>query len=479
MKYISTRGSAAPVSAERAILSGIAPDGGLYLPETLPQLSEETLAQLRTMPYRETALRVMQPFLPSFTAEELTACINDAYLRFDTKEPLRFQALDEKLTVMELWHGPTAAFKDMALQLFPRLLPLCKKKCGNRDETWILTATSGDTGKAALEGFRDVPGTRIFVFYPFGGVSKIQELQMTTQQGSNVAVYAVRGNFDDAQTGVKRLFADERLKKSLKVRGIELSSANSINWGRLLPQIVYYVYASAHLSEGEPVDFVVPTGNFGNILAAYLAKRMGAPVGRLICASNENRVLTDFFETGVYDRNRAFYKTYSPSMDILISSNLERLLYYATDGDTAQVAAWMRELQTTGSYRVPVTIMSQLRAVFGFGSADDEDTQKAIRLCKRKSGYLLDPHTAVGYSVYRALPESGRKTALVSTASPFKFAQDVLRAFMDANTDGFTAQDLLSMQSGRPVPQSLSRLKDMPVRFHDVIAPKDMEKVLG
>ncbi len=477
MKYISTRGASAPVTAEQAILTGIAPDGGLYLPESVPVFSKEDLAEIAASDYRSAALKVLRPYLLSFTDDELVSCVGEAYARFDTSEPVQFQNLGNGLNVMELWHGPTAAFKDMALQLFPRLMPLCKAKCCTAEETWILTATSGDTGKAALEGFCGVPGTRILVFYPYGGVSRIQELQMTTQQGDNVGVFAVRGNFDDAQTGVKRLFGDASLAARLAERGVRLSSANSINWGRLLPQIVYYVYASARLSVGGPVDFIVPTGNFGNIFAGYLAKLMGAPVGRLVCASNRNRVLTDFFETGVYDRRRPFYKTASPSMDILISSNLERLLYLASGRDAERVAAWMRELAEQGSYAVPDSVMEPLRETFSFGFADDNATVEAISACWNEHRYLLDPHTAVGYAVYRGLQDPSDPAVLVSTANSYKFAPDVLKAF-GLSADGFEAQDLLAAETGVLVPASLSTLREKTVRFNTVLSPEEMKTVL-
>ena len=477
MKYTSTRGLSPAVTAAQAMVNGIAPDGGLYLPETIPVLSDATLSAIKNRDYAFAALSVMKPFLPEFSDEELTSCIKAAYSGFEGEEPVALKKLTEDLTVLELWHGPTCAFKDMALQLFGRMLPLCKQKCGRTEETLILTATSGDTGKAALEGFRDVPGIRIVVFYPHGGVSRIQELQMTTQMGENVGVYAVRGNFDDAQTGVKRLFADEDLRAALQDKNVRLSSANSINWGRLLPQIVYYVYASVCVSDGRSVDFAVPTGNFGNILAGYLAKKMGAPIGRLLCASNKNRVLTDFFETGVYDRRRPFYKTNSPSMDILISSNLERLLCLET-GDREKVRALMTALQNDGCYRIDAALLSSLRQTFDVAAAGDVGALAAIAYAEKTYGYLMDPHTAVAYAALGERPlRAGFPTVLVSTASPYKFAPAVLKA-LGQTGDGFDALSRLSACTKTTVPASLSILRTLPVRFDAVVETDEMKNVL-
>lgn len=486
MEYISTRGLSPAVSAQEAILAGPAPDGGLYLPETIPALDAGELKALGSARYEDAANLILRKYLSedAFPAPELRKAVSDAYARFDGPEPVFIRAYDDGLSVLELWHGPTCAFKDMALQLFPRLLPLCRKAVPGREdeESWIVTATSGDTGKAALEGFRDQPGIRVFVFYPAGGVSAVQELQMRTQEGNNVCVTAVKGNFDDAQTGVKKLFRDESLAKTLGKENVRLSSANSINWGRLLPQIVYYAYASAKISQnGEPVDFVVPTGNFGNILAGCIARRMGCPVGKLVCASNENRVLTDFFETGVYDRRREFRKTASPSMDILISSNLERLLFLESGGDAERVRDWMERLNAEGYYRIPVEMRKRLSETFGCGSASDRDAFEAIRKAFSEKGMLIDPHTAVGLFVLekrRSGAGSGRKTVLVSTASPFKFAPDVLFALTGEKEDGFRALDRLSEISALQIPEPLDGLRTRPVRFSGVCEKEGMADVL-
>ena len=477
MKYRSTRGESPAVSAASAIVAGLAPDGGLYLPEKLPRLSARELAKLGTLGYRETAVLILRKYL-DFSAPKLRRMVREAYASFETAEPAVLAPVDGTLTALELWHGPSCAFKDMALQLLPRLLTASLRREGIRDRIHILTATSGDTGKAALEGFRDVPGTEITVFYPDEGVSEVQKAQMVRQEGGNVRVTAVAGNFDDAQSAVKRIFSDRELGARLRREGVRLSSANSINWGRLLPQIVYYVYAAARVSAengGRPVSFLVPTGNFGDILAGYLAKRMGAPVGRLVCASNQNRVLTDFFETGVYDRNRPFYKTGSPSMDILISSNLERLLFLASDGDAALVRRLMRELGETGRYEVPAELLARLREDFAAASADEAETAAAIAALWRK-GYLADPHTAVGYAALGAAP-ADEPLVLVSTASPFKFAGTVLRALDGGSADvpeGFGALDALAARCGRPVPPPLARLRSLPVRFTETLPPEEL-----
>ena len=476
MNYRSTRGQVPAVTAAKAILDGIAPDGGLYLPETVPQFSAEEKALLPTLCYAEAAKLVLGKYLDGFTPEEISGAVEAAYRSFPADAPVRLTPLDGRLTALELWHGPTAAFKDMALQLFPRLLPLCREKCGDTRETRILTATSGDTGKAALEGFRDVPGTKILVFYPHGGVSRIQELQMQTQTGQNVGVFAVKGNFDDAQTGVKRLFSDPDLREKLAQKNVVLSSANSINWGRLLPQIVYYVYTSFRLYEGEAVDFVVPTGNFGNILAGFLAKKMGAPVGKLVCASNKNRVLADFFETGVYDRNRPFYKTDSPSMDILISSNLERLLYLQT-GDPDFVAEKMRALNGTGAYEIPAALRQALADVFTADAATDGEGREALRRLWETHRYLADPHTAVAAAVFEKVKDRlGKRVVLVSTANPYKFAPAVLGAFPVGPCDGFEAMDRLFELTGEEIPSPLSSLRTASLRFSAVISPGEMKQ---
>lgn len=492
MKYISTRGKSAPCSAAAAIIRGLAPDGGLYVPESVPFFTEDEVRLLPIMDYRQTACLVLGKFL-DFSQEDICLAVEEAYASFDTPEPVVLHPLTQDLQVLELWHGPTSAFKDMALQLLPRLLTLSLKYEDQQQITHILTATSGDTGKAALEGFKNVPGTRITVFYPEDGVSQIQKAQMVTQQGDNVNVVAVKGNFDDAQTAVKKIFSDPALAAQLEKDHVRLSSANSINWGRLLPQIVYYVYSafranrlsSIETAADEPVNFVVPTGNFGDILAGFYAKMMGAPVGLLVCASNANDVLTDFFRTGTYDRRREFHQTISPSMDILISSNLERLLYLAAGPD--KTALWMETLSKEGYYTVDDDTLEKLTGAFSAYFCDDEETSAVIRFCFDQYRYLMDPHTAVGMSAFfqgksDIVPCLFGNTVLISTASPFKFAVNVLEALGEDNsqesTDPFSKLDLLSSLSGLTVPSGLADLKDLSVRFTKVMDPSELSSVV-
>ncbi len=485
MRYVSTRDSSLKITAAEAIARGLSPDGGLFVPETLPQVSSEALRSLGCMSYAQRAAAIMGLFLEDYSAEELKEYTEAAYSeeRFG-KEPAPLHVLDERTACLELWHGPTCAFKDMALQVMPHLLRAALVKTGEKKQVCILVATSGDTGKAALEGFRDVPGTKIFVFYPSDGVSDVQKLQMRTQQGSNVGVCAVRGNFDDAQSGVKTIFGNEEMRKKLAEAGYFFSSANSINWGRLLPQVVYYFSAYCDavkqglLPFGQPICFCVPTGNFGDILAGWIAKRCGLPVDKLICASNSNNVLTDFFRTGVYDRMRPFHTTMSPSMDILISSNLERLLYMET-GDDRQVKEWMTELSEKGRYTIPEELLHRLQADFAFGWCTEENTQKEIGL-RFASGYLIDTHTAVASRVladYRE--ESGdRKCAVVlSTASPYKFCDHVLRAVgVEAKGSGTQLIDALSKTTGTPVPRPLAGLDKREIRFDRVVEKTEMPR---
>lgn len=471
MKYHSTRNENEKFTVSEAIARGLAPDGGLFVPDTLPQVSAKELGELCALDYQGRAVRIMSKFLDGFTAEELEQFVKCAYAgNFDDPAiaPLRF--VEDETAFLELWHGPTCAFKDMALQMLPYLLTASLKKTGEDRQVCILVATSGDTGKAALEGFKDVEGTKIFVFYPKDGVSDIQRLQMVTQAGENVGVCSVVGNFDDAQTGVKKIFGDEQFASVLSERGYFLSSANSINWGRLLPQIVYYFSAycdyvnSGRLKMGEELLFCVPTGNFGNILAGWYASNMGLPVGGFICASNENNVLTDFICTGTYDKNRAFHQTISPSMDILVSSNLERLLY-ALSGDK-EVRGYMQELSGSGKYTVSKSVFEAARHDFSAGYCDDAETKSAIRRMFESRSYLMDTHTAVAYKVlcdYRAETGDKRPVVVVSTASPFKFAADVLDALgVQAAGDPLAA---LAEKSGMPVPAPLSGLDTRPVRF--------------
>ena len=489
MRYVSTRDASLKISAAEAIARGLSPDGGLFVPETLPQVSAEMLRSLGCMGYAQRAAAIMGLFLEDYTAEELKEFTEAAYSeeRFGS-EPAPLHKLDEKTAYLELWHGPTCAFKDMALQVMPHLLRAALVKTGEKKQVCILVATSGDTGKAALEGFRDVAGTKIFVFYPSDGVSDVQKLQMRTQQGSNVGVCAVRGNFDDAQSGVKAIFGDEGMRRRLADAGYFFSSANSINWGRLLPQVVYYFSAYCDAVEqgmlpfGEPLDFCVPTGNFGDILAGWIAKKCGLPVDKLICASNTNKVLTDFFRTGTYDRMRPFHTTMSPSMDILISSNLERLLYMAT-GDDKQVKAWMNALSEKGSYSIPGDLLKTLQEDFAFGWCSEEDT--ALEIGRRYAdGYLMDTHTAVASRVladHRAASGDGKAAVVLSTASPYKFCDHVLRA-IGAGTEGSGTQliETLSRVTGTAVPRPLAGLDKREVRFDQVVEKEEMPSaVLG
>lgn len=486
MEFISTRGKSPSVTAAEAIRRGLAPDGGLYVPDTLPVFSASELEELFALPYAELSAAVLERFLPGFSREELLEYTKKAYASFDDPSVVPLHALSDKLWTMELFHGPTCAFKDVALQILPYLLAASVKKCADDHTVAILVATSGDTGKAALEGFADVPGTKIAVFYPDGGVSDIQRAQMATQSGGNVLVLAVRGNFDDAQTGVKDIFADAALASELDRAGVVLSSANSINWGRLAPQIAYYFAAYAQLrhagsiAPGERVDFSVPTGNFGDILAGYFAKRAGLPVGKLLCASNSNDVLTDFLRTGVYDKNRPFLRTMSPSMDILVSSNLERLLYLATrDGE--QVGEWMSALRGEGKYAVGEELRTLL-ADEGFAAyrATEEETARVIRSTWAEKGYLADPHTAAGLSAaeqYRRESGQVRPTVALSTASPFKFAAAMLSSLGEAVPEnGFDALDALSAFSKTAIPAPLDALRAREERFKTVVGKDEMRE---
>ncbi len=489
MRYRSTRQKEYYVTASQAILQGLSADGGLFVPERLPHLSQETLRELSTKSYLERANAVLSLFLDDFTPAEVAHCVKSAYAsgRFDSDNIAELRRVGDAY-LLELWHGPTCAFKDMALQLLPYLLTTSMKKVAPDKRVAILVATSGDTGKAALEGFRDVPDTDIIVFYPEDGVSPMQKRQMTTQEGENVAVCAIKGNFDDAQTGVKKIFTDRALESKLAAHGVSFSSANSINWGRLVPQIVYYVSAYCELLDrgeitmGEEMNVAVPTGNFGNILAAYYAKRIGVPIGRLICASNRNDVLTEFIRTGVYNKNRQFYTTISPSMDILISSNLERLLFHLSGEDDETIRNWFASLSETGKYKVSGTVYEKIAEGFYAGSCTDEETQATIHDTFVEQGYLCDTHTAVAVKVYRDyLRETGdtRKTVIASTASPYKFSANVLRAIAQAESeDEFEQLSQLERVSGVPAPRQLSALKEKPVRFSETVEPAEMPQVV-
>ena len=490
MKYLSTRDRSVRLDAAEAIEMGLSRDGGLLTPCEIPQIDEAFLNSLVHVRYQERAAKVMALYLTDYTEDELLTFAENAYgpEKYDTQAVAPVRTLDETTHCLELWHGPTSAFKDMALQMLPQLLSAALKKTGEEKTVCILVATSGDTGKAAMEGFADVPQTKIMVFYPKDGVSKVQETQMVTQDGENVGVCAVVGNFDDAQAGVKRIFSDAALRETLAERGYFLSSANSINWGRILPQVVYYISAycdlvrDGRLVMGDKVNFCVPTGNFGDILAAYYAKRMGLPVGRLICASNRNDVLTDFLRTGVYDRNRPFHTTMSPSMDILISSNLERLLFDLSGENDAEVRGYMEALSQTGRYEVSDAIKAALKEQYWGGFCDEAGTSAAIAKYYKDYGYLIDTHTAVAANVmeqYRAASGDKTATVFVSTASPYKFCDSVLTAIGDKPAgDGVELLDQLHDKTGVAVPRRLAALKGKARRFDLTCEKPGMDAVV-
>ena len=485
--YKSTRNSNTKVTASQAILKGLAEDGGLFVPSQIPKLPV-SLQELKEMNYQETAYTVMKEFFTDFTEEELKSCIAKAYdSKFDTEEiaPL---AKVEDAYYLELFHGATIAFKDMALSILPHLLTTSAKKNQVKNEIVILTATSGDTGKAALAGFADVEGTKIIVFYPKNGVSRVQELQMVTQKGDNTSVVAIHGNFDNAQSGVKAMFENKELEKELNEAGYQFSSANSINIGRLVPQVVYYVYAYAKLlqneeiAEDEEINVVVPTGNFGNILAAYYAKNMGIPIAKLICASNENKVLYDFFQTGTYDRNREFVLTTSPSMDILISSNLERLIYKISGEDARKDTDLMTELKTKGSYAITGEMKANL-ADFAAGYATEEQVAKTIHDIYEDTGYVMDTHTAVAATVYKAYREDSkddRKTVIASTASPYKFAGSVMSAIDPKykGQDDFKLIEELQKVSGTELPNAIKEIMNAEIRHNTECDVDQMEQTV-
>ena len=482
--YKSTRNSDKTVTASEAILKGLADDGGLFVPESIPRL-DVTMDELKNMTYQETAYAVMKQFLTDFTEEELKHCIDSAYdSKFDTEVIAPLVKVEDTYH-LELFHGATIAFKDMALSILPHLLTTAAKKNHVTNDIVILTATSGDTGKAALAGFADVPGTRIIVFYPKGGVSRVQELQMVTQKGDNTSVVAIHGNFDNAQSGVKALFEDKELEKELAGAGYQFSSANSINIGRLVPQVVYYVYAYAKLLEneeitsGEEINVTVPTGNFGNILAAYYAKQMGVPIAKLICASNENKVLFDFFRTGVYDKNREFILTSSPSMDILISSNLERLIYTIAGRDAQKNAELMAQLREKGTYEITPEMKERLGDFVG-GYATEEETAVTIRTTYEKTGYVMDTHTAVAAYVcaqYRKDSGDDKKCLVASTASPYKFIHSVMSAIdvKYADVDEFELIDELSRISGTEIPNAIEEIRNADIRHTRECEAGDMK----
>lgn len=493
MNYASTRNSALKVQSAQAIVKGLSDEGGLYVPESIPALSKEEILALCDKSYVDRAYDIFAKYLTDFTPEELRHCVESAYSdkNFDTKNIAEIAKLKEGRYILELWHGPTCAFKDMALQILPYLLTTSAKKTVDGKQIAILVATSGDTGKAALEGFKDVPGTSISVFYPEDGVSPMQKRQMTTQEGKNVNVCAVKGNFDDCQNGVKAIFTDKEIEAKLAANNVLLSSANSINWGRLAPQIIYYVSTYAQLVKdkeieyGDKVNIVVPTGNFGNILAAYYAKLMGIPVNKLICASNANNVLTDFINTGVYDRNRQFFTTVSPSMDILISSNLERLLYHLTGENDALINEWFGALKSSGKYEVNADVKAKLGELFWAGCCDDAQTKAQIRKTFEEEHYLLDTHSAVAvkvYDDYRKATGDTTKTIIASTANPYKFGRAVYDAVNGGEQpdDEFELIAKLEAATDTKMPAPLAATKDKAVRFTGVVEKQQMgDVVLG
>lgn len=480
MQFFSTRDQSRKVTASEAIAQGLSQEGGLFVPESFPQVDVQALCGLD---YPTLAAEILKQYLTDYSPEFLTSATQQSYGSAFGGKAGAMAPVCPGTWALELWHGPTCAFKDYALQLMPKLLVEAKRNLGRTEQTRILVATSGDTGKAALDGYHDVPGVDIAVFYPTGGTSEIQRLQMATQEGANVAVYAVQGNFDDAQTGVKKVFGDPAVAAALAEKGVRLSSANSINWGRLVPQIVYYFAAygqllrAGEISFGDLVDFCVPTGNFGDILAGYYAKRMGLPVGMLFCASNENNVLTDFLSTGCYAARRTFYKTTSPSMDILVSSNLERLLYHITGSDAA-VTGWMQSLNETGSYTVDKDTLAAIQQSFGCGWASEAEVCQEIRARYEQDGYLCDTHTAVAFHVAAQKKRENVPMVVLSTASPFKFPRSVLEALgHTAPENDFEAMSALEAATGRTAPASLAALRTKAERFHAVIRPEQIAQV--
>ncbi len=489
MHYISTRNRNTHYNAAEVICRGLSREGGLFVPDKIPVFHESDFHAMCRMDYRGRAAKILELFLTDFTTDEIESAVASAYsVNFDSREITPIHEIMDGVWFLELWHGPTCAFKDIALQILPHLLTKSMEKtCENRN-VCILVATSGDTGKAALEGFRDVPHTKILVFYPKDGVSDIQQLQMQTQFGENVAVCSVTGNFDDAQSGVKGIFSDLYLRQELDKNDWFLSSANSINWGRLLPQIVYYFSAycdilnSGAVHLGVPIHFCVPTGNFGDILAGFYAKSMGLPIGKLICASNQNDVLTEFLSTGRYDRRRPFYTTISPSMDILVSSNLERLLFHITSGNTEKVCDYMESLAKTGAYKISPRHLANIHSIFSCGSCSDEQTKEGIGEVWRNFGYLMDTHTAVAYKVlqdYRVRTRDQTPCVVVSTASPYKFTAAVLDAIgVPVEGNGLDLIERLEDETGIVAPEPLRVLRSRKIRFTDNTEKENMSKVV-
>lgn len=489
MEFTSTRKKQNFESA-KVICQGLSDEGGLFVPKCFPKISDELIDKLIDMDYKQRAFEVLKFYLTDFTDDEIKNCVKGAYTgTFENEEPAPVVEVKKGENILELWHGPTCAFKDMALQLLPYLLTTSAKKVAKGKTMVILVATSGDTGKAALDGFADVENTKIIVFYPQDGVSPMQKLQMTTQTGNNVSVCAIKGNFDDAQTGVKNIFGDEEMKKYLADKNMEFSSANSINFGRLVPQIVYYVSSYVDLikqgkiNKGDKFNVVVPTGNFGNILAAYYAKQMGIPIAKFICASNKNNILTDFINTGVYDRNRDFYTTTSPSMDILISSNLERLLYHLYDEDESKIEELMNSLKTSGVYKISDEVKAKLQSEFFGGFCDDAATKATIAKMFKEYNYLCDTHTAVAVNVYDQYVEKtgdNTVTVIASTASPYKFSASVLPAVFDGELPNseFLMVEKLSEVTGTKIPKSLAELKTKEVLHKTCVEKQEMENFI-
>ena len=489
MYYVSTRDKEQKFTSAAAILQGLAPDGGLITPEVFPKLSVNALETMSDMGYQQRAVYIMKQYLDDYSVTEMMNYCNKAYGngKFDKDQPAPVVQVNNNTSVLELWHGPTCAFKDMALQMLPQLMVAALEKTEEQKKPVILVATSGDTGSAALAGFADLEPTKILVYYPEKGVSEVQQLQMTTREGNNLAVCAIEGNFDQAQSGVKVLFGNKELQNELAEQGYFLSSANSINWGRLLPQMVYYISAyidmvkSGAIAGGEEINVCVPTGNFGNILAAYYAKLCGVPIGKLICASNANNVLSDFIQTGIYDRNRPFHVTSSPSMDILISSNLERLLFAFSDWDSDEVSKYMSDLAQYGRYEVSNMVKKRLDSQFFAGSCGDAETKACIRELFEKQDYLADPHTAVAFEVlkqYRAATGDETQTLVVSTASPYKFAEAVLEALGEPAVAGVAGLEKLAQVTGTTIPTALQNIEDKGIRFTDVVGADQLGEPL-
>ncbi|MFU0801329.1 MAG: threonine synthase [Xylanivirga thermophila] len=496
MIYESTRDKDNKVSSMEAIKQGISPEGGLYVPEYIPNIDGKLLKDMVEMNYREKAIKILSMYLDDYDKVDINRCVDKAYskIKFDSEDIAPIEPVGDNLFALELWHGPTCAFKDIALQLLPHLMTTAVQRTNEQNKLAILTATSGDTGTAALSGFSDVKNTYIVVFYPQDGVSAIQKMQMITQPGLNTHVIGIQGNFDDAQSGVKSIFTNKKIRSSMEHLGYRLSSANSINWGRLVPQIIYYFSSYLDMVKhgwiiyGQPINVVVPTGNFGNILAAYYAKSMGLPINKLICASNTNNVLTEFINTGRYDVQRKFHKTISPSMDILISSNLERLLFEISGRNTEYIQRYMQKLKEDKVYKIDDNILSSIKNVFWAGYATEEQTIGSIKQVYEKYGYVMDPHTAVGYYVYdeyKKITGDSTKTIIACTASPFKFCKPVLNAILgsqalEQNGNEFDMLEKLSQVSGSSIPCSLINLKDKQIIHKDICEKYQMEsKILS